>query len=110
MSNIKSIIAFSTINQISYMFLALLLFPLVRLFHIIVHALFKSLLSLPAGSIIHVQSNFQSIYKLRINFSSLTHVLLLNQLLEILLYEPSQSSQMLPWPLIEMSLQKSHQL
>ena len=62
------IIAFSTINQISYMFLALLLFPLVRLFHIIVHALFKSLLSLPAGSIIHVQSNFQSIYKLRINY------------------------------------------
>ena len=29
LSNIKSIIAFSTINQISYMFLALLLFPLV---------------------------------------------------------------------------------
>ena len=70
LSNIKSIIAFSTINQISYMFIALLLFPLVCLFHIVVHALFKSLLSLLAGSIIHVQSNFQSIYKLRINFSS----------------------------------------
>ena len=77
LSNIKSIIAFSTINQISYMFLALLLFPLVRLFHIIVHALFKSLLSLPAGSIIHVQSNFQSIYKLRINFSRLIFIFLL---------------------------------
>jgi NADH:ubiquinone oxidoreductase subunit 5 (subunit L)/multisubunit Na+/H+ antiporter MnhA subunit len=44
LTDIKSIIAFSTISQISYMFLAILIFPLVCLFHIIIHALFKSLL------------------------------------------------------------------
>jgi len=63
-------IAFSTISQISYMFLALYgASTLVSLFHIIIHALFKSLLFLLSGSLIHVQSNFQSIYKHKINHS-----------------------------------------
>lgn len=49
------------------MFLALLILPLVCLFHIPIHALLKSLLFLLAGSLIHVQSNFQSIYKMKLN-------------------------------------------
>ena len=51
------------------MFLAILIFPLLSLFHIIIHALFKSLLFLLAGSLIHIQSNFQSLYKMKVNNS-----------------------------------------
>ena len=69
LSDIKSIIACSTISQISYMFLGLLIFPLVSVFHILIHALFKSLLFLLAGSLIHIQSNFQSLYKMKLNNS-----------------------------------------
>ena len=48
------------------MFISLLVgFPLLFIFHCLVHALFKSLLFLVAGSLIHVQSNSQSIFKLR---------------------------------------------
>jgi NADH:ubiquinone oxidoreductase subunit 5 (subunit L)/multisubunit Na+/H+ antiporter MnhA subunit len=45
------------------MFLAVVPNPLLCLFHILIHALFKSLLFLLAGSLITVQSNNQSIYK-----------------------------------------------
>ena len=70
LSDIKSLIAFSTISQISYMFLAINgASTLVSPFHIIIHALFKSLSSLLSGSPIHVQPNFQSIYKPKINHS-----------------------------------------
>jgi len=68
-NDIKSIIAFSTISQISYMFIALVLNPLIVLFHILIHALFKSLLFLLSGSLIHVQSNHQSLYRMKINHS-----------------------------------------
>ena len=54
---------------ISYMFLSLLIFPLISVFHILIHALSKSLLFLLAGSLIHIQLNFQSIYKIKINNS-----------------------------------------
>lgn len=67
LSDMKSIIAYSTISQISYMFLCLLLIPHYALYHIIVHGLFKSLLFLLSGSLIHVQLNFQSIYKMKFN-------------------------------------------
>ena len=77
LTDIKSIIAFSTISQISYMFLAILIFPLVCLFHIIIHALFKSLLFLLAGSLIHVQANFQSIYRMKPNNSWVKIIVLL---------------------------------
>jgi len=64
LSDIKSLIAFSTISQISYMFVAIHgASTLVSPFHIIIHALFKSLSFLFSGSPIHVQPNFQSIYK-----------------------------------------------
>ena len=76
-SDIKSIIAFPTISQISYMFLALFINPLLCLFHIIIHALFKSILSLLAGSMIHIQYNYQSIYKIKINHSFIFIIFLL---------------------------------
>jgi NADH-quinone oxidoreductase subunit L len=69
LSDIKSIIACSTISQISYLFLSLLFSPVVCLFHITVHAMFKSLLFLLAGSIIHYNLNYQSIYKIKVNNS-----------------------------------------
>jgi len=47
------------------MFISLLVgFPLLFILHCLVHALFKSLLFLVAGSLIHVQFNSQSIFKL----------------------------------------------
>lgn len=67
LSDIKIIIAFSTISQISYMFIALLINPILCFYHIIVHSLFKSLLFLLAGSLIHIQYNYQNIYRIKIN-------------------------------------------
>ena len=66
LSDIKSAIAFSTISQISYMFLAFYCSSILVLFHIIIHAVFKSILFLISGSLIHSTSNFQSIYKMKI--------------------------------------------
>ena len=53
------------------MFLCLLFIPHYVLFHIIVHGVFKSLLFLVSGSLIHVQLNFQSIYMMRISSISI---------------------------------------
>jgi NADH:ubiquinone oxidoreductase subunit 5 (subunit L)/multisubunit Na+/H+ antiporter MnhA subunit len=53
--DVKAVVAFSTISQISYMFIALLINPGLTLYHIIIHALFKSFLFLLCGSAIHVQ-------------------------------------------------------
>ena len=49
------------------MFISLLIFPLISILHILIHALFKSLLFLLAGSLIHIQFNFQSLYKIKLN-------------------------------------------
>ena len=68
-NDIKSIIAPSTISQISYMFIALLINPILCFYHIIIHALFKPILSLLAGSLIHIQYNYQNIYHRNINYS-----------------------------------------
>ena len=43
-------------------------------FHIIIHALFKSLLFLVSGSFIHYQSSFQLIYKLKVFHSFLCFI------------------------------------
>ena len=79
LSDIKSIIAFSTISQLSYMFIAILSTSiLISLLHIIVHALFKSLLFLLSGSLIHSEHNFQSMYRIKINHSFLSIIYLLS--------------------------------
>lgn len=65
-NDIKSLIAYSTINQLAYLFFGLFSFQSVcSLYHVIVHAYFKSLLFLLAGSLIHVSANFQSFYRLK---------------------------------------------
>jgi NADH:ubiquinone oxidoreductase subunit 5 (subunit L)/multisubunit Na+/H+ antiporter MnhA subunit len=73
--DLKSIIAYSTLNQLSYLFMALLSFNSSGfLFHTFVHALFKSLLFLLAGSLIHVSFSFQSLVRIR-SSSSLLKIL-----------------------------------
>ena len=67
--DIKSIIACSTISQISYIFLSLLIYSLLSILYFIIHAFYKSLLFLLAGSLIHIQLNFQSLYKIKLNNS-----------------------------------------
>jgi NADH-quinone oxidoreductase subunit L len=54
MKDMKSIIAYSTVSQISYMLLCSLVVISVSVSHIIFHALFKSLLFMLAGEIIHL--------------------------------------------------------
>ena len=66
-NDIKSIIACSTISQISYMFLALIVSPIYSIYHMLVHALFKSLIFISGGSFIQTQLNHQSIGRIRNN-------------------------------------------
>src|SRR5215467_7543614 len=62
-SDIKQLIAYSTINQLAYIFFGLFSFNTVySLYHILTHAFFKSLLFLLAGSLIHVSANYQSFF------------------------------------------------
>lgn len=54
MSDIKKVLAYSTISQLGYMFLALGTGNWVAaIFHLMTHAFFKALLFLAAGSVIH---------------------------------------------------------
>src|SRR5690606_21952921 len=64
-SDIKRILAFSTISQIGYMVLALGVgaFSL-AVFHFFTHAFFKALLFLAAGSVIHSLHGEQNVYKM----------------------------------------------
>ena len=68
LSDIKSIIALPTISQISYMFIAPLLNPILCSYHIVIHPLFKSILFSFAGSLIHIQYNYQNIYQIKTNY------------------------------------------
>ncbi len=53
-NDIKKVLAYSTISQLGYMFLAVGLgAPVAAYFHLITHAFFKALLFLGAGSVIH---------------------------------------------------------
>lgn len=61
------------------MFLGLLVSPGVVVYHIIVHAFFKSSLFLLAGSIIHGSAHYQNVFKLSIP-SALIGCFLLNSL------------------------------
>ncbi|URJ27069.1 NADH-quinone oxidoreductase subunit L [Candidatus Blochmanniella camponoti] len=64
-SNIKKILAYSTISQIGYMFLALGGQHWdAAMFHLVTHAFFKALLFLSAGSLIYACRYEQNIFKM----------------------------------------------
>nr|YP_010891695.1 NADH dehydrogenase subunit 5 [Rhynchocinetes brucei]WJM99850.1 NADH dehydrogenase subunit 5 [Rhynchocinetes brucei] len=64
-TDLKKIIALSTLSQLSVMMFILALgFPVLAFFHLLTHALFKALLFMCAGSIIHNVSDYQDIRKM----------------------------------------------
>jgi len=61
-NDIKKVLAYSTISQLGYMFLALGIGAYTgAVFHVMTHAFFKALLFLCAGSVIHAMSGEQDI-------------------------------------------------
>jgi len=76
-NDIKKIIAYSTCSQLGYMFLAcgLLAFN-VSFFHLVTHAVFKALLFLGAGSVIHSLLGEQDVRKMGslLNFMPITYI------------------------------------
>ncbi len=63
--DIKKVLAYSTISQLGYMFLAVGAGAYVAgVFHLVTHALFKALLFLGAGSVIHAMSDEQDMHKM----------------------------------------------
>jgi len=64
-TDIKKVLAYSTISQLGYMFLALGVGAFASgIFHLMTHAFFKALLFLGAGSVIHSLSGEQDIRKM----------------------------------------------
>src|SRR5574337_151610 len=64
-TDIKRIIAYSTISQLGYMFLGLGVGAYAAgIFHLMTHAFFKALLFLSAGSVIHALAGEQDIRKM----------------------------------------------
>ena len=64
-TDIKRVLAYSTISQIGYMFLGLGVGAYAAgIFHLMTHAFFKSLLFLAAGSVIHALSGEQDLRKM----------------------------------------------
>src|SRR5215469_126267 len=64
-NDIKKVLAYSTISQLGYMFLALGAGAFAAgIFHLMTHAFFKALLFLGAGSVIHAMSGEQDIRKM----------------------------------------------
>ena len=64
-NDIKKVLAYSTVSQLGYMFLALGLGVYsTAVFHLTTHAFFKALLFLGAGSIIHAMGGEQDIRKM----------------------------------------------
>jgi NADH-quinone oxidoreductase subunit L len=63
--DIKKVLAYSTVSQLGYMFLALGVGAYTAgVFHLMTHAFFKALLFLGAGSVIHGMSDEQDIRKM----------------------------------------------
>ena len=64
-NDIKRVIAYSTCSQLGYMFLAAGLgaYP-VAMFHLINHAIFKALLFMAAGSVIHAMADEQDLRRM----------------------------------------------
>lgn len=64
-NDIKRVLAYSTVSQLGYMFLALGVGAYTAgVFHLVTHAFFKALLFLGAGSVIHGMSDEQDIRKM----------------------------------------------
>jgi NADH-quinone oxidoreductase subunit L len=64
-NDIKKVLAYSTISQLGYMFLALGVGAFAAgIFHLMTHAFFKALLFLGAGSVIHAMRGEQDIRKM----------------------------------------------
>nr|YP_009332123.1 NADH dehydrogenase subunit 5 [Californiconus californicus]APH08596.1 NADH dehydrogenase subunit 5 [Californiconus californicus] len=71
-NDLKKIIALSTLSQLGVMMMSLGMgMPYLALFHLYTHALFKALLFLCAGMIIHNSSNTQDIRHMGLLFSQL---------------------------------------
>jgi NADH-quinone oxidoreductase subunit L len=63
-NDIKKVLAYSTVSQLGYMFLALGMGAFsAGIFHVMTHAFFKALLFLGAGSVIHGMHDEQNIQK-----------------------------------------------
>src|SRR3569833_1851589 len=64
-TDIKKVLAYSTVSQLGYMFLGLGVGAYTGAFiHVLTHAFFKALLFLGAGSVIHAMSNEQDMRKM----------------------------------------------
>lgn len=64
-NDIKKVLAYSTVSQLGFMFLALGVGAYTTgVFHVMTHAFFKALLFLGAGSVIHAMSGEQDITKM----------------------------------------------
>jgi len=64
-TDIKRVMAYSTVSQLGYMFLALGVgAPVAAIFHLVTHAFFKALLFLGSGSVIHGMQNEQDMRKM----------------------------------------------
>jgi NADH-quinone oxidoreductase subunit L len=64
-NDIKRVLAYSTVSQLGYMFLALGIGAYVAaIFHLLTHAFFKALLFLGSGSVIHAVSGEQDMRKM----------------------------------------------
>ncbi len=63
--DIKKVLAYSTVSQLGYMFMALGVGAwAIAIFHLVTHAFFKALLFLGAGSVIHSMSGEQDMDKM----------------------------------------------
>ena len=64
-NDIKKVLAYSTVSQLGFMFLALGVGAFTTgVFHVMTHAFFKALLFLGAGSVIHAMSGEQDVTKM----------------------------------------------
>src|SRR6185503_9857038 len=64
-TDIKKVLAYSTVSQLGYMFLAAGLGAYsAALFHVMTHAFFKALLFLGSGSVIHAMGGEQDMTKM----------------------------------------------
>jgi NADH-quinone oxidoreductase subunit L len=79
-NDIKKVLAYSTVSQLGYMFLALGVGAYsTGVFHVMTHAFFKALLFLAAGSVIHAMGGEQDIRKMgglnRLKITSITFLI-----------------------------------